>query len=218
MALPTLFLSHDVGYDYLSAIEYGRVMEGQPAGCWRPLDEDFAFFRPPRMRRDRGFHVRDFSEFDVDDEAVAAIWSGQRFAVPLLGLTNATAGEIIVGARAYFGDEPSINRVYFDAGTKLHGEDAVAVWRCCLESGDLMAHFALGYTLFELERFREAYAHLRRYVDLAPDNAWNWCWYGKAAMAIGERAEARRAFRRALRLTARGGDETDAAEMLGRLD
>ena len=67
-----------------------------------------------------------------------------------------------------------------------------------------MAHFALGYTLYELGRFRESYAHLRHYAELAPLGSWNWCWLGKAAAAIGETAEAERAYRRAIELTKRG--------------
>ena len=67
------------------------------------------------------------------------------------------------------------------------------------------------------ERFREAYAHLRHYVELAPYSSWNWCWLGKAAAAIGETAEAERAFKRALELTARGDQETDASELLAEL-
>ena len=101
--------------------------------------------------------------------------------------------------------------------TRTHGEEALDLWRCCLEAGDSMAHFALGYTLYELERFHEAYAHLRHYVELAPYSSWNWCWLGKAAAAIGERAEAERAFTRALELTAAGDAETDAPELLAEL-
>ena len=77
-----------------------------------------------------------------------------------------------------------------------------------------MAHFAIGYTLYELERFHEAYAHLRHYVDLAPHSSWNWCWLGKAAAAIGETSEAEEAYQRALEITARGGQKTDAGELL----
>ena len=150
MPLPILYLSRDPDYDYLNALEFGRVPDGQPPQCWRPLGRDFAFYRPPRGRRARGFHVGRFSEFDPDDPEVEGIWSEPRFSAPLLGLSEATAGEIIVAARAHFGNEPSINRVYFDAGTRMEGEKALNVWRCCLEAGDSMAHFAIGYTLYEL--------------------------------------------------------------------
>jgi hypothetical protein len=43
--------------------------------------------------------------------------------------------------------------------------------------------------------------------------AWNWCWYGRAAEAIGELAEARDAYREALRLEELDETETDAAEL-----
>ena len=80
-----------------------------------------------------------------------------------------------------------------------------------------MAHYGLGYTLLELGRDREAYPHLRAYAELVPHTAWAWCWLGQACAAMGETAEARRAFERAIALTGEGGDETDAEELLAAL-
>lgn len=145
------------------------------------------------------------------------MWSGPRFHVPQLGLGAATVGEIVLAARALFGEEPTINRVYFSAAVNADGEDALSYWLSCLEAGDCMAHFALGYTLYDLGRFREAYRHLRYYAELAPAGSWNWCWYGKAAQAIGEIEEARTAYQRALELEP-SDQETDAAELLAELD
>src|SRR4051794_27232828 len=54
-----------------------------------------------------------------------------------------------------------------------------------------MAHFALGYTLYELGRFKEAYRHLRYYTEISPQGAWNWCWLGKAAQAVRLRRRSR---------------------------
>ncbi len=217
MTHPALYISRDPEYNWLSALEFGRVPDGQHPGCWRPVDEHFAYFVPRRKRHPRGFHVHHFDEFDPYAPEVEAIWDGPRFAAPLLGLDAATAGEVIVAARAHLGDEPTINRVYFGSATNTRGDEAIGFWRCCLEAGDGMAHFALGYTLLELGRHREAYAHLRHYAEIAPYGPWNWCWLGRAAAAIGERVEAERAYRRALELTARGGQATDAAERLAEL-
>jgi ADP-ribosylglycohydrolase/serine/threonine protein phosphatase PrpC len=82
-----------------------------------------------------------------------------------------------------------------------------------------MAHFALGYTLLELDRPQEAYGHLRHYTEIAPMGAWNWCWYGQAAEALGELAEARRAYGRAIELDDDGsaGAGVDAAGRLAAL-
>lgn len=217
MTHPTVFISRDPHYDFLSALEFGRVADGQHRGCWRPVDERFAYFVPRRKRHPRGFHIQQLDEFDPFAPEVEAIWNPPRFRAPLLGLESATAGEIVVAALAHLGDEPTVNRVYFGSATHKTGEEALGLWRCCLEAGDCMAHFAIGYTLLELGRDREAYAHLRHYTELAPYGPWNWCWFGRAAAAIGERAEAERAFRRALELTARGGPPTDAAERLSQL-
>src|SRR3712207_8978021 len=50
------------------------------------------------------------------------------------------------------------------------------MWRACLETGELKAHFGLGYTLVELERPREAFGHLVTYTALTPRNSWAWHW------------------------------------------
>ena len=79
-----------------------------------------------------------------------------------------------------------------------------------------MAHFALGYTLYDLGRYHEAYRHLRYYAQIAPAHPWNWCWFGRAAAGIGELGEARSAYERAIEL-GDGEDETDATDLLGEL-
>ena len=81
-----------------------------------------------------------------------------------------------------------------------------------------MAHFALGYTHLELGQNHDAYRHLRYYTEVAPAGSWNWCWFGKAAIAIGEKAEARKAFEHAIALAADGDEETDAPELLAELE
>jgi Flp pilus assembly protein TadD len=88
----------------------------------------------------------------------------------------------------------------------------------CLETGDLMAHYGLGYTLHELGRYRESYRHLRAYTEITPSNAWAWCWLGYTCTALGELGEARTAYQRAVELEEAGGDKTDAGEWLERLE
>ena len=77
-----------------------------------------------------------------------------------------------------------------------------------------MAHFGLGCTLYKLGRFREAYRHLRYYATIAPAHPWNLCWYGKAAEAIGERAEASIAYERTIALDDSGDAAVEARERL----
>ena len=74
-----------------------------------------------------------------------------------------------------------------------------------------MAHYGLGYTLYELERYHEAYRHLRAYTELVPADGWAWCWLGKACEGMGELEEARSTYEKAIELD---GDETDAPELL----
>lgn len=55
-------------------------------------------------------------------------------------------------------------------------------------------------------------------TEIAPHCAWNWCWYGKAAEAIGEVAEACKAYREALRLEQIEAIKTDALDRLASLE
>ncbi|WP_304786383.1 hypothetical protein [Patulibacter sp.] len=214
-ARPRLYLNHDVDFDWLRAVEFGRVTEDQPQGRWSTLSEQFAYLADEAGGRVVGFVVEDLPSFDEDAPEHEAIWREPRFDAPVLGLTDATAGEIVLAARTFFSGRDSINRSIFGMATEVEGEEAVERWRHCLEAGDGMAHFALGYTLLELGRHAEAYRHLRHYTEIAPTGAWNWCWYGRAAEAIGEIAEARAAYARAIELEGlEDGDQTDAAERL----
>ena len=212
-----LYLNHIAELDWLIALEFGRVDDGQAHEQWRGVSDSFGFLRDGVDRPEVGFKIVDFADFDPDDPAVAEIWSAPHFDVPVLGLRAVTPGEIILGARALFQGESSINRQFFSAAMGADGLKALSLWRACLQAGDAMAHFGLGYTLYDLGRFQEAYRHLRHYTEIAPCGSWNWCWLGKAAEALGETSEARTDYERALELEDEGGEETDAAERLGRL-
>jgi tetratricopeptide (TPR) repeat protein len=217
-ALPRLHLNRISGLDWLIALEFGRVDDGQAADCWRGVGEDFGYLLDSPDGRIVGFKVQNYSRFDPEDPEVSEIWTLARFEVPLLGLHAASAGEIVLAARPLLGEDDTINRLYFDAAVATDdSEKALSLWLACLQAGDSMAHFGLGYTLFDLGRHHEAYRHLRHYAEIAPAGAWNWCWLGRAAEAIGEVAEAREAYERAIALSEEGDYDTDAAELLAAL-
>ena len=117
-------------------------------------------------------------------------------------MTGVSVGEVVVAARALFRDRSTVNRELFSRAVNASGEEALTLW--LLQAGDRMAHFAQGCALYRLGRHREAYRHLRHYTEIAPHGSWNWCWYGKAAQALGLRGEARVAYRRATALEAAG--------------
>ncbi len=161
------------------------------------------------------------SELDLDALEAEGLFGGPRFEVPVLGLREATIGEICLAARRFLGDEPSLDIAYFKsavaAGSRGDLDEAEESWRLCLEAGGMEAHYGLGYTLLELERPHDAYGHLRFYTEVTPANAWAWCFRGQAAEAIGETTEARHCYERAVELEPVCDLETDAAERLDAL-
>jgi tetratricopeptide (TPR) repeat protein len=224
---PRLFLSHVAGpLDWLIALEFGRVDDGQPPDHWRGVDESFGYLLDAPGGRVVGFKVLDFADFDsrLDPEVEAELDGpgAPRFDVPLLRLEDATAAAIIPRAREFFGGGDSINREFFEraaeAGADALLEQALYWWRACLQTGDQMAHFGIGYTLCDLGRHGEALPHLRYYTEIAPHHPWNWVWRGKAEQALGDLDGARRSYERAVSLTEAGGEETDAPELLAELD
>lgn len=218
--LPRLYISLDTDGDWLTALEFGRTDDGLPAENWGPVGERFAYIHMGDAEEMPavGFRVRGLSEFDADGEDVAEIWDAPRFDAPQLGLTAATAGEIVLAVRGTYGlERPSINRHMFSVAIEREGAPAANGWIACLHAGDPMAHYGLGYTLLDLGYEHDAYRHLRYYAEIAPAQPWAYNYHGQAAEAIGEVAEAEAAYERALELTAEGGVDTDAEKRLARL-
>lgn len=206
-----LYLSYDEDLDWLILIEFGRVENAQPSDHWREISDSFGYLLRSPQGPEIGFKILGFSEFDPEHEEVTEIWEGPRFDVSTLGLTNATAGEIVLAAHPFLSGRSTVNRVYFNAAMRAEGAEAEMLWRYCLQAGDLMAHYSLGYTLYELGRYREAYRHLRAYTELVPADGWAWCWLGKACEAMGDTEEARSTYAKAIELD---GDHTDAPKLL----
>lgn len=218
MAGRKLYLNRDAEYDWLIALEFGAVDDTLPNEQRRIISDSFSYVLDRPEGEPIGFSILDFSKFDPEDSAHGEIWNPPEFDAPALGLHDATAGEIAVAGRAFFEDRDSLNRWYFGQATNSTGEEAAHYWRLCLETGDSMAHYGIGYTLLKLGRAREALHHLRAYSELAPSNTWVWYWLGKAQAAVGETEEARRSYERALALEKAGGEETDAADLLNSLE
>lgn len=212
-----LYLNHIADLDWLIALEFGLVDDGQPPGHWRAVTNSFGWLEP-EPGHCLGFKVIDFSTFDPEAPDVAAIWREPNFCAPALGLSLASAGEIVLAARSFFDGKSSINRHYFDEASARTGEEALPFWLACLQAGDAMAHYGIGYTLYELGRYQEAYRHLRHYTEISPHGSWNWCWYGKAAHALGLWQEARAAYEIAIELEEEGEEPTEARDLLAVLE
>lgn len=219
--LPRLYISLALEHDWLTALEFGRVDDGVPMERWGEVSDHFAYIHlgdadeTPAV----GFKVLGYTHFDADDDDHAEIWEGPRFDAPQLGLSAASAGEIVAAVKATYGTKrPSYNRMLFNEAAGAEGERALELWAACLQAGDGMAHFGLGYTLLDLGRPHYAYRHLRHYADIAPAQPWVHNYLGQAAEAIDETEEARLAYKRAIELTEEGGTETDAEERLSGLE
>ena len=212
-----LHLAHLDDLDQLLAFEYGRVDEGQPEDWWRFVGDCVGYLRADGVGAEVGFKVWDYAHLDVDAPELREIWGEPVFDVPMLGLLGASAGEIILGSRAFFAGYPSIAHQFFIRATESSGEEAVAAWQCCLEAGESAAHWGLGTALLRLGRYREAYRHLRYYTHVAPELTFTWCAYARAADALGLADEAEHAARRAVALEDSGGQDSGARELLERL-
>jgi tetratricopeptide (TPR) repeat protein len=213
-----LYLNHDVDLGWLIAMPYGEVADEALADEIQVSDA----FRYVSRTADGGivgFVVRPFASFDPEAPNVGRIWREPLFDAPQLGLWKASAGEICLAAKPFFAERSSVNRDFFDRATASKTrEEAAGWWRLCLQAGDAMAHYGLGYTLLDLGETRAAYRHLRAYTEVAPLSAWAWCYRGKAAQAIGDTDDARASYRRAIALEGEGGEATDAPSLLEALD
>ena len=194
MSASTLYINRDLELDWLIALPFGQISDGQPDDCYRVVGDSFRWALDEPGGTSVGFEVLSLTEFDPGAQEYMEPWHGPRFGAPLVALRNATAGEILVAVKAAYGDEPTLNRVYFgQAVGEEESDDAIAAWRLCLECGDSMAHYGLGYSLLGAGRAREAYAHLRYYAELVPANAWAWCWpSGRRVRTSGELARRER--------------------------
>lgn len=196
---PRLFVNCLANLDWLIALEFGRVDEGQPDDAWTGISEQFGYL----FDDDRcvGFKVLGLAEFNLDAPEHEPIWNGPRFDAPALALANATAGEVILAARVHFDGRPSLNRLYFNEAVNAEDKgDALSDWLSCVESGDSMAHYGLGVELFEAGLTARAYTHLRFYASIAPCEPWAQYWYARAAFAIEEHREAAQAVQRVFAL------------------
>jgi tetratricopeptide (TPR) repeat protein len=210
-----MHLTVDPWWGNLELLAFGTTNDGLPGERYVAIDDEArsAFVLDEDGEVVVGFVVRDYNEGEPLELDAPAFWSGPRFEVPTLGLVSASAGEVVLAVRAHYSDErATTDAAHFHAAMDEEDlSEAASQWRMALDAGDMKAHYALGYTLCGLGEHRQAYSHLRRYTELVPTNGWAWNWLGQACEGIGDLAEARVAYERAIEAD---GDETDAAERL----
>ncbi|MBA2350004.1 MAG: tetratricopeptide repeat protein [Solirubrobacterales bacterium] len=211
-----LHLTVDPWWDLVEVLAFGTDCDGIGASRYETLVEDLvAFVFDEAHETVIGFVVQGWSELeDFEQEDTPLYWDGPRFDVPALGLPSATVGELLVAIRGRFEEgEPTADAMHFHMAMSAPSPaKALPHWQLALEAGDMKAHYSLGYTLYDLDEYHRAYGHLRRYTELAPANAWAWCWYGQACEAVDLPGEARDAYLRAIELDEE--EETGADELL----
>ncbi len=212
-----LQVSVDRQADDIQAIAQGYVLDGKPEDEYIALSDTVAYLLSEPEGEVIGFLIEEISE--LVPQEVDQLWEGLRFDAPMLALASATMGEIAVTALREFPEDSSLDVELFHTAIahQESPEHAEMLWRVVLAANNLKGHFGLGYTLCELGRHREAYAHLRYYTEITPRNAWAFCWLGHACAGFEERSEAEAAYRRAIELAEEGSYETDAPECLEQL-
>jgi tetratricopeptide (TPR) repeat protein len=210
-------ITYDLDLDFLWALRFGEVIDGQLEDETDMPAEGFFLYRRGRRGRVIGFGLEDLYAFELPEpEHPLVPWL--RFDAPTLGVSGGSAEQVILAARPVLDGYSTPDVVFFDLavaeGNDDEPEEAEPYWRECLAAGDMKAHFGLGYTLCDLGRYREAYGHLLAYTQVVPRNAWAWSWLGRASEEIGEPRQAAHCYRRAIRLERDGSYETDAGERL----
>src|SRR6266498_266067 len=96
-----LHLSVNVTDDWLEAIEFGAVVDGRPASQLIEVTPEVRYVLRSARGPVAGFTIHKYSTLDVDALGKLA-FEGPRFSVPLLGIDEATIGEVVLAARARF--------------------------------------------------------------------------------------------------------------------
>lgn len=210
-------ISYDADADALLVCEFGTVPEERMDDQYVDLGDRLRFF----LRRPRGpvagFEISELGELDVDGHE-HDLWGAPRFRLPALGLRRACIGEIVLRARATFGDRSTADVTAFARARELaameeHAEAADAL-RDALDAGELRAHLGLVGALCAQGLYKPAYDHARIFTELAQRNSWAWAWLGRVCVELGERREAEAALRRAVRLERQGSYPTPARKVL----
>lgn len=198
--------------------ERGYVVDGLEPERQVEICDGVGLILDPDGAECKGFVFDNLSTFDFEAAENAVVWTGPRFDVPALGVEQGTIGLVAATARLVLGELRTPDRVLFDAATRAHGyAEALPLWEACLDEGNELARYALGYSLLALSRPREAHEQLKRYSALVRRNAWAWCYLGQACEQLEDWEGAEYAYRQSLEATAAGSFDTDADERLAAL-
>lgn len=218
---PRILVSNIPEFGRLELRIDGRPLDGYLASQTDSVTDAVRWVRETDGRTPLGLQIATGELLDLADSAFDALWEPPLYDAPTLGLRAVSIGHVLAVALAELDpDEETPDRALFRAALGWQEEDwevALEHWREALGHGDQMAHFAIGYSLMELDRAAEAKEPLRRYSRLNENNSWAWVWLGHACWALGDHEGAESAYREAIERTARGSFETHAPELLARV-
>lgn len=220
-ACPQVLVSNLPGFRRLELRIDGRALDGFLPSQVRPVSDAVRWINDAGRDEPIGLQLVHGVDLDLDDPAYDPLWDTSPHDAPALGLRGVSIGHILAVALMQLDPtERTPDRLRFSAAVACQDEDwelALEHWCDCLEQGDQMAHFAIGYSLMELERPAQAKEPLRRYTRLEPNNAFSWLWLGHACWALGDFEGAEYAYTAAVSRTALGSFDTDAPDLLDRV-
>ncbi len=213
-----MLVSHVPERDALYVHERGYAFDDlEPARCVEVCDQ-VRLMLGLDAERCVGFAMNGLSRFAFEAPENAVVWGGPRFDVPPLGIEQGTVGLIAATARLLLAGLRTPDRVRFDQALAAgESEEAIELWQACLDEGNELARYALGYTLLNHGRALEAKEQLKQYSSIVRSNAWAWCYLGQACEALEDWEEAEYAYRQAITATRAGAHDTDSPERLAEL-
>jgi hypothetical protein len=163
-------LSHDVHYGFLRRLEAGRVDDGRPEQWrrWARLPLFWTGLEGRRFSHRRLLQWLTWTRSARSLRQAASMFRCSRRA----GALRIASGEFSKMRTRSTATSSARDRVW----TNDEYEQELFWWRCCLQSGDAMAHFGLGFTLSDLARFtRPCYFRASRLWSLT------WVWLGRCS-------------------------------------
>lgn len=151
-----MHLTVDPLWGLVEVLAYGTTCDLLDRERYHVVDEQVAFVLDAALSEIVGFVVRDYAEFDAQAADVPELLDGPRFRVPVLGLSAATAGEVLLAIGGRFAPgEPTADALHLHAAIAHRTPPRRCSW--------------LGKACAGSDSISEARAAFERAIELADD-------------------------------------------------